>query len=158
MVASKKQIQEWLDELSGLEAKIEKHEAKYRKETLAAQLAFDEATAPAARRFAEVSQPLFDGRNALKKRIEEAILANRDNFDDPKLRAVVSSGYLAEATVTEKREVPAEAFFKTYQKRPGFWDAVTVAIGRAEKLIGKADLDAIATKVRSWKVDIRKAA
>lgn len=157
MAATKKGIQSMLDELSTVEGKIEKNQAKFTKDTAAALKAYDEAVAGPQARLADANRPLEEQRVALRKQIEAAMLEKRDAAGDPAFRKVESeTGYAAEATVSEKREVEPEGFFKKYGKKAGFWGAVTVAIAKAEKLIGKNELDLIATKARSWKVEIRK--
>lgn len=156
--ASKKQIQEWLDELAGIESKADKLTARYQKECAPAQVAYDEATAEPSKKFQDAIAPLNERAKELRAQIGDAILAKTDAAGDPTIRKVQGElGLVAEATVSEKREVPPQEFFKKYQKKPGFWDVITIAIGKAEKLIGKTELDAIASKVRSWKVDFRKA-
>lgn len=154
MKATKKEIGAALEELEGIYGKRD-----------AIQKKFDKAIAPAEQEYLEKIKPFQDERDGkikplleraaeIEKEIQEAVLSQKDESGDPKLRLVEGSEYKAEALCSTDREIDAEEFFKIARPKTGFWDCLKVLVGKAEKLLSADELQKVSSVKKSWRVVI----
>lgn len=155
MASQKQSVRDALCELEGLYKSREKIEAKRAKEVAPHQSAFDEATREILSKYTEQVSPVNVRIVALEKEVAAQMLAKLDASGNLKLNKVESEKLIAEAMFTQSREVSPETFVNTARGKAGFWDCVSVLIGKAETLLGKSELDKITKLKRKYSVSIR---
>lgn len=136
---TQKQVRELLDEWSAVMTAIDKTDIARRKALAPALAAYQEAEDGYDAKHGAKAATLRSSAEGIETRIK-AWLKAQD-------KAVVVAGEYAEAVNEVKvgsRVADAKKFFDLVKDRgQGFWDCITVALAKAEALVGKKEIDAI---------------
>jgi len=130
------------DEWAGFQAKIARAEAKRNEELDPFIVEYNEKTKPITAKHDAKIQKLKDEQAAIGKRVTEWLASHG--------KAIVLEGEAAVAANEVKvgsRVIDAEKFFSLVKaKGSEFWGCVTVQIAKAEKFLGKTEVDKISSK------------
>lgn len=158
---TKKAIITALEELEGLYLSRERTEARQQKEITPHLETFEQAVAPIKAKYEKQLSPVQERIYALEKEVEAGMLASEQEDGTLKLMRVESANLVATASAHSVRQVDPQVFFENVpesQRDGNFWHCITIAIQKAEKLVGKVKLDAIAVLKRTHRVTIEKKA
>lgn len=155
MASQKNNVKDALNELEGLYKSREKIAAKRAREIAPHQAKFDEATVDIFAKYDDQAAPVNTRIAALEKEVSAQMLAKLDDDGSPKLNKVESENLIAETAFSQTRDINPEVFINAAKSKAGFWDCISVLVGKAEKLLGKTELDKIAQSKRTWRVGIR---
>lgn len=156
MALNQKLVKEKLDEWAKLRTKLDKAAAQKNKELEPFIREHNERVAPIIEKYDAKFNPLVDKTNALAKEIEAILLGNTDKEGNPKPLSLNSVLATASVSKTEgARTIAVQKFFAFVKNKTGaFWDCITVQIGKADKLIGKSEVDKISDKKKTYSVHI----
>lgn len=156
---NKKSIIAALEELETLYDSRTRIETKRQKELAPHRQTFEDTVAPINNKFDKQLSPVQERITELENEVEAGILASEQEDGTLKLMRVESANLVATATAHTVRQVEPQQFFAAVaesERNSTFWGCITIAIQKAEKLLGKVKLDAIATLKRSHRVSIEK--
>ena len=120
---------------------------------------FERQCAPFVEQAAERLTPVEDELAQLESAIQEALLGAKDRkgaFCFPHVTTGVAAATIATRT---EREIDPHEFFKAFtlpERNTQFWRCFKVLVGKAEKLLSGAGLDAISRPRQTHTVQIKE--
>lgn len=156
MPINQKLVKEKLAEWAILRKKLDKAAAQRNKELDPFIREHNEKIAPIIEKYDKKYNPLVDKSNALAKEISDLLMANTDKDGQPKQVLIETAE--ASAQLTQKdgaRTIDVQKFFNFVKnKTASFWDCLTVQVGKADKLIGKTEVDKLSDKKTTYSVNL----
>jgi putative NADH-flavin reductase len=154
---SPKEVEALLDEWAAAQSKINKLQTKCNKEMDPFVREHNERVAPIVEAFESKAQPLRQKSDEIEQAIITALMSNLDKDKNPKLVTINGAGAVA---VVERKEgsrvVDVEKYFNFVKvKTKAFWDSLKVTLKNAEPLVGKDQIDKIATKPVSFQAVVK---
>lgn len=148
MKFSQKEIKEKLAEWEVINEKISKLQNVCNKKMEPFVREHNEKVSPFLDAFEEKVAPFRSQLNALESEILNALNSNLDADGNKKLVTIEQGCMVATVTKREKaRLISVEKFFEVVKvKTAPFWECVTVAVGKAEKFLGKTEIDKISER------------
>lgn len=153
----KKQIAELGQEWADLERQRLDKEAAKKLELQPLTAKYDRACAPVNERFKNELSPILTRQNELLDTIRKNLLAGVGPDGSVKIPLVEGDHFKLEVLGTTTRTLDPEKFINATPaaKRDGiFWGCVNVLIGKAEKFMGKNEVDALAEKETTHRVAV----
>lgn len=148
---TKTAVFELMDEFAAVEAKIAKADAAKNRELDPLLAAHNDACRPVLERFEKKTMPLIDRREAIVAEVSGYL---EQQGKDQIIRS--QSGAVAEQKTETKigsRVIDIEKFMKAAKsKGAAMWGCLSVAVAKAEKLIGKEAIDEISDKKETTSV------
>ena len=148
-----------LTEWVSLRRKKARIEAERDRELTPIRERFEQECAPILAKYGPKLSPVDDALTQLEAAIREAVLGAKGADGSHKLPRVASAAAVVEVATRTVRDINPQAFFKLFtpaDQDSGFWGCFTVLVGKAEKLLGGARLDEVATPKQTHSVTIKE--
>jgi hypothetical protein len=152
-------IEAALSKWASLRRKKARIEAEQTNELTPIRERFERASAPVLAKYAPRLTPVEDELRRLEDAIRAAVLGATDRHGEPRFPRVATDTAEAVIATRSEREIDPHDFFKSFTL-PGrdarFWACFKVYVGKAEKLLGAAALDAISRLKQNRSVQINE--
>jgi hypothetical protein len=155
---SPKETKEKLAEYEVIQSRIEYFQTRCNKEMASHVVAHNEAIKPILEKYEPKIEPLRIRAGEIEKEICGALKANLDADGNPKLLTIDGETHTVSLSKKEgSRVVDVEKFFSFVKvKTAAFWKSLKVNLKDAEPLVGKSEIDKIATKPVTYVAAITK--
>lgn len=155
---NKKQIAELGQEWADLETERRAKEAVKSQELKPLTDRYDRACAPVIEKFATELSPITTRQKELLETIQKNLLAGVSPDGSIKIPLVEGDHFTAEVLKSTTRSVSPFRFIEATPKAKrtsAFWECIGVLIGKADKFMGKDEVDAIADKDTKHRVELK---